>query len=362
MGTVSAIAAAPPMREALRLMSAYTLEARQASDKLDQNEAPFDLPAEFKEEVLRRAVQRPWNLYPDFELTRLRTALADCHGLRIENVLVGNGSNELLFATLAAVVEPGTPVILPTPTFTLYGKLVDIFGGEVRRVVIDPSTGTLPAKAIIGAIERSPSPPLVVICSPNNPTGGVLAPGGLEMILATGALVLLDRAYGDFAGDRLPPLQPNLVTLSSFSKSWGLAGLRIGWMSGEERLLSEIRKVKLPYNLNFISEEAAILALQRQEMRRSNVEHVVAERERLYGELARLDGIHPFPSGANFISFRVAGGSALLFARLLENEILVRDVSTHPGLSDVLRVTIGTSEQNRRFFEVVSTFVGGEQS
>jgi histidinol-phosphate aminotransferase len=359
---VSAVASSGPLREAVRLMRAYTLEARQASDKLDQNESPFDMPAEFKEEVLRRAAQRPWNLYPDFELTRLRTALAEHHHLRLENVLVGNGSNELLFATLAAVVEPGNVVILPTPTFTLYEKLVNVFGGEIRRVVIDPSTGALPTQAIIGAIERCSAPPLVVICSPNNPTGGVLPSGHLERILATGALILLDRAYGDFAEDRFPTVEPNLVTLSSFSKSWGLAGLRIGWMTGEAGLLSEIRKVKLPYNLNFISEEAAIVSLQRQEMRRSNVAHVVSERERLFSELARLNGIHPFPSRANFISFRVAAGSALLFAKLLEEEILVRDVSNYPGLSDVLRVTIGTAEQNRRFLEVVSRFASAEQS
>ncbi|HEX2059843.1 MAG TPA: aminotransferase class I/II-fold pyridoxal phosphate-dependent enzyme, partial [Thermoanaerobaculia bacterium] len=129
-------------RAAVAAMTAYTLELREAEVKLNQNESPYDFP--FKAEVLARVAGRPWNRYPDFESTTLRTALAKTWGYAPENILVGNGSNELLAATIATFVGPGTPVVIPRPTFALYEKLVNVAGGFVVAVDIDPATGLLP--------------------------------------------------------------------------------------------------------------------------------------------------------------------------------------------------------------------------
>ena len=366
---LSSQSAADSVRDAIRALSAYTLEMREASDKLDQNESPFDWPQSFKREVLDRVARRPWNLYPDFELVRVRTALANAYALNVENVLVGNGSNELLLATLTTFVAPGRPVIIPSPSFALYEKLATILGGDVRAIPLDPETGVLPVAAMLREIERCSIAPLVVVCSPNNPTGGVLLSGELDQLLATNATVLFDRAYGEFANDVYPPLHERLITLSTFSKAWGLAGLRLGWLSSTAGNVREIRKVKLPYNLNFISEEAAVLALEKFALRDEHVTFTIAERERMITALSEIDGITPFRTKANFITFRVGAQAASLQARrlpavavdlfsaLLADGILVRDVSKYPRLENCLRVSIGTREQNDRFISSVREFM-----
>jgi histidinol-phosphate aminotransferase len=319
-------------RAAVAAMSAYTLELREADIKLNQNESPFDFP--FKDEALAAIAKRAWNLYPDFESTALRTALANAYALTPENILVGNGSNELLAAAIGAFVGPGTPVVFARPTFALYEKLVTIAGGLPVPIELDPTTGLLPLDAILEKL-GSLRDAIVIVCSPNNPTGGVLPTGGIDALLATGATVLFDRAYGDFALDELPPLHDRLVTFSTFSKAWGLAALRIGWLASSAATCREIRKVKLPYSLNVISEAIAALALENRAVRDANVARIIEERERM---LSAMRGL-AFPSRANFIAFR----SRATFDGFLARGILVRKYA------DFLRVSVGTREQNDAF-------------
>jgi histidinol-phosphate aminotransferase len=323
-------------RAAVAAMTAYTLELREAPIKLNQNESPFDFP--FKEEALAAIAKRPWNLYPDFESTALRTALANAYALTPENVLVGNGSNELLAAAIGAFVGPGTPVIYARPTFSLYEKLVTIAGGLPVPIELDPMSGVLPLDAMLQALDGLRGA-VVIVCSPNNPTGGVLPRGGLERLLASGATVLFDRAYGDFALDELPPLHDRLVTFSTFSKAWGLAALRVGWLASTAATCREIRKVKLPYSLNVISEAVAALALENRSVRDANVALIVEERERMLARMLAMTGVTVFPTRANFIAFR----SRATFEDLLASDILVRKYA------DFLRVSVGTREQNDRF-------------
>jgi len=332
-------------RSVIAAMTAYTLELREAEIKLNQNESPSDWPRELKEQVLARAAARPWNRYPEFEATELRTAIAAANGLAAENILVGNGSNELLAAAIGAYVGPGTPVVFPRPTFTLYEKLVTIAGGLPIPIELEPDIGLLPLDEML----RSVTPDAVVIlCSPNNPTGGVLPSGGLEALLGSGAMVLFDRAYGDFAADTLPPLHPRLVTFSTFSKAWGLAALRLGWLASTAENCREIRKVKLPYSLNVISEAAAIVALENRAVRDANVARVVAERERIFAAMQAIGGVTPCPSRANFIFFRVREPRRV-FEDLCARGMLIREYA------DALRVSIGSPEQNDRFLEALES-------
>jgi histidinol-phosphate aminotransferase len=328
-------------------MTAYTLELREAEIKLNQNEFAEDIPRAWKERVLARMLDRPWNRYPDFESMALRTALAKAYGYEAENILVGNGSNELLAAAAGAFIGPGTPVVLPKPTFALYEKLVTVAGGTVIPIPIDPSTGLLPLEAML----RAATPDAVIIvCSPNNPTGGVLPPDGLSALLATGATVLFDRAYGDFHEDALPPLHERLVTFSTFSKAWGLAGLRVGWLASTAATCREIRKVKLPYSLNIISEAIAETALEDRPRRDANVARIIAERARLFAAMQDMDGVTPCPSRANFIFFRVREPRRV-FDELCARGVLVREYA------DALRVSVGTREENDRFLEALRSCV-----
>jgi histidinol-phosphate aminotransferase len=327
-------------------MTAYTLELREAEVKLNQNESPFDLPRELKDEVLARVAERPWNIYPDFESMSLRGALAKAYGYEPDNVLVGNGSNELLAATIGAFVGSGTPVIFPKPTFSLYEKLITVAGGRAIPIAVDPMTGLLPLEEMLQAIDAEGSgPPVVIVCSPNNPTGGMLPPHGIDALLATGATVLFDRAYGDFANDALPPLHERLVTFSTFSKAWALAALRVGWLASTAATCREIRKVKLPYSLNIISEAVAATALQHRELRDANVTRTIAERDRVFKAMQKV--VTPFPSRANFIAFTSKVPAKELFEALFARGILVRDISA--AVPNALRVSIGSREQNDRF-------------
>lgn len=327
-------------RAAVAAMTAYALELREAEIKLNQNESPFDFP--LKEEVLARALARPWNRYPDFESSALRHALANAHGFAEEEILVGNGSNELLAAAAGAFIGPGTPVVLPRPTFALYEKLVTIAGGTPIPIDIDFASGVLPLDAMVAALKDLDGA-VAVVCSPNNPTGGVLPRGGIERLLATGATVLFDRAYGDFADDALPPLHDRLVTFSTFSKAWGLAALRVGWLLSTDATCREIRKVKLPYSLNVISDTAAVVALENRRIRDANVAAIVVERDRMLESMRSMPRVTPYPSSANFIAFR----SAAPFEGFLSRSILVR------RYDDFLRVSVGTRDENDRFLDAL---------
>lgn len=337
------------IRSAVRDLRAYTLEPREAATKLDQNESPVDFPEDLKQEVARRVALRAWNRYPEFETTRLREAIARHHGLEAENVLAGNGSNELLLATVLTLVGPGSKVVLPVPTFSLYDKLVAVAGGSVERVPFDPAAGVIPVEPILDRCVGGGPPPVVIVCSPNNPTGSVLERGGVERLLAAGAVVVLDRAYAEFDETPLPALHDRLVVLSTFSKAWGIAALRIGWLASTEETCRQIRKVKLPYSMNVFSEEAAIVALENAERCSGRVEEIVTERERMALALAAIPGVRPFPSKANFIAFETASDPAPVFRTLLTAGFLVRDISANAGMERALRVSVGTPEENRRF-------------
>jgi len=290
--------------------------------------------------VLARMAERPWNRYPDFESIALRTAIANAYGLTAENILVGNGSNELLAAAIGAFVGPGTPVVFARPTFALYEKLVTIAGGLAVPIDFDPDSGLLPLEDMLSAIRKYDNA-VAIVCSPNNPTGGVLPAGGLVALLDNGAMVLLDEAYGDFAQSGVPALLDRLVTFRTFSKAWGLAALRVGWLASTAENCREIRKVKLPYSLNVISEAIAEVALEHPGIRDRNVAYILSERERLFAAMQRVPRIRVFPTQANFITFR---SERKLFDALCRRGILIREVA-----GGCLRVSVGTREENDAF-------------
>lgn len=353
---MTTLAAPCAIREEVRSLTAYTLEPRAAAVKLDQNESSFEWDDDFRRELVRRVTATELRRYPDFEAMRIRSAIAAHYRLDASNVLVGNGSNEMLLTAFIALASSSRRLVVPTPTFALYEKLAAALGADVEPVAFDPASGALPVDEICATGSGS----LVVLCSPNNPTGASLAEGDLARVLDSGAFVLLDRAYADFAGDVFPPLHERLVVFSTFSKAWGLAAMRVGWLASTAENCRELRKVKLPYNLNVFSQEAATLALERADEVIRRARATAAERDRVFAALARIDGVTPFPSSANFIAFRTGRDATSLFEDLVRRDVLVRDVSRAPGMERCLRVTIGRPEENDFFLEALRAALSDE--
>ena len=346
------------VKPAVRAVKAYTLAARRAPVKLNQNENPYDLPEAVKQRVVERALMRPWSRYPDFEPRELLSALAAFAGWRPEGVLAGNGSNELIQALLLVTVGPGTRVVIPEPTFTLYGLLTSILGGEAVRVPLGPEL-EYDAGALRRA-RRESAAGVTIVCSPNNPTGGVVAVEDVERLCADGdGLVVVDEAYHEFSGQSVVPLlarHENLVVLRTFSKAMSLAGLRVGYLLASPALVREIDKARLPYNLNFFSQAAALAALDQRRELESVVRTLVAMREEMLQALAAMPGVRPYPSRANFILFELLDRDPkAVFDALFNRGVLVRDVTSYPRLERCLRVSIGSPDEN-------AAFLGGLQA
>jgi len=375
------------VKPAVRDLAPYTLALREAPVKINQNENPWDLPEAVKRRVLAKALARPWSRYPDFDPQELLAALARFSGWRADGILAGNGSNEMIEALLLVTVGPGTRVVIPEPTFTLYALMTTILGGEGVRVRLSPRGATVlpgdegpavsaPAgpsgpvqtqslgvtydvEALVKARKESQAP-LTIVCSPNNPTGSSLALSDVERLCRAGdGLVVIDEAYHEFSGRTAVPLlerHPNLVVLRTFSKAMALAGLRVGYLLASPELVREVNKARLPYNLNFFSQAAALAALEEKDALAESVRRLVAERERLLARLADVPGVRAWPSDANFFLLEcLASDPKAAFAGLLRRGVLVRDVTSYPMLSRCLRVSVGSEKENDAFLHALGT-------
>ena len=319
--------------------------------KLDQNENAYDFPDELKLETFERARAERWERYYAGRPPELLGELSALTDWPAAGIIVGNGSNELLMATLLATAAVGGRVLIVQPSFLLYGRLCRILGAEIVGVPLDAHLAFDPGR-IRRAIERI-DPSLVLICSPNNPTGASIDPAGLRTILdGYAGVALIDEAYHEFSGTNCRWLldeYDNVVLLRTFSKAMSLAGLRVGYLLGQPPLVEEILKAKLPFSLNPLSCQAALTALRHRTILRSRVETIVAERDRVLTTLRAQPGIVVYPSDANFILLRVPGRGDAVIADLAERGVRVRKLRGHPLLEDSLRVSVGTPGQNDHF-------------
>ena len=344
----TADAALALIKPRVRALAGYALQAPEARRKLNQNESPFDVPAAVKDAVLARMREAPWNRYPAFAPDELLARLAERHDWTPDGVLVGNGSNELIQATLAVTVADGSAVVTPVPTFTLYRLLSEVFGGRHVGVPLTPDFEFDLEALVRGAVAANAR--VVVVNTPNNPTGTPLPEGGVERLLSeTEALIVVDEAYQDFGGSSAVPLlarHPRLVVLRTFSKAMSFAGLRFGYALAHPAVAREIAKAKLPYNVNRVTLAAAQVALDAREAFADGTRRIREARDRLSRRLQEVPGLRAFPSAANFVLIRCeARPAAEVFRRLLEEHgILIRDVSAAAGLDGCLRITAGTTE------------------
>jgi histidinol-phosphate aminotransferase len=333
------------VRPELRALSRYHLDLTPSLHKLDQNEVPWDLPWRFKRRMAERLLAADWARYPDFHADELRRDLGRLHDHPQEGVLVGNGSNELLSMALTAVVPPGSEVLGAEPSFGLYRSFVLKAAGVPRFLPPRPDL-RIPVEELEAEVERDPHRPLI-LCTPNNPTGDAVPPERVERLLERlEAPLLLDNAYGEFCRWDYRPLlakHPQLVLFRTFSKAWSLAGMRLGYLLADPRLVSELLKVKLPYNVGHAGVIAGRVALEAEPQARRRVEILIARRAQWAAMLAAA-GLEVFPSEANFLLVRCGSPERAKEIRetLEARSIRVRDVGGYPRLAGCLRVSVGT--------------------
>lgn len=326
--------------------------------RLNTNESPVPPPAAWRDAYAAEMSRVEWHRYPDRAALALREAIAAQHGVAPEQVFAANGSNEVLQTLLLTYAGFGRSVLTFEPTYQMHAQIARVTGATVVEgerggdFTLDP----VDAVALIDAV----GPAVTFLCSPNNPTGLVEPPATVTSVLAATeaarSLLVVDEAYAQFAGwtalDLLAEDRP-LAVSRTFSKTWSMAGARLGYVVGPTWMIAELEKVTLPYHLDTAKQIAGRLALRYTGDMDARVQQIVAERERVSAGLAAL-GLEVFPSSANFVLFRVAGGDARdVWQGLVDRSVLVRDCSGWPRLAGCLRVTIGTEAENSEFLHAL---------
>lgn len=352
-------AGAPTVRSDLVALTGYHSPQVDVEVRLNTNESPLPPPEAWFEAFRREMAEIDFNRYPDREAIALRRALADSHQVDPSQIFCANGSNEVLQSLLLAFGGPGRTIALFEPTYTMHGQIARTTGtavavghrtddfrldlDEVRRVTADHD------------------PVITFLCSPNNPTGLAEPPEMVESVIATtGGLVVVDEAYGQFAPSsaldiaRSSPAAARTVVVRTFSKTWSMAGLRLGYLIGPPDVVEACELVALPYHLDAIKQLAGRLALGFVTEMEARVAMLTEERGRIAAAFAELP-LETWPSDANFILFRPTRRSAReVWTGLLERSVLVRDCSEWPGLTGCLRVTVGLPGENDRFLSALN--------
>ncbi|MHB1049011.1 MAG: histidinol-phosphate transaminase [Bacteroidota bacterium] len=351
------------IKPSVRRLEAYSVRSTPLTAdliKLNQNENPFDLPPEMKRELLSEFMDQPWNRYPEVFPEKLIAALSDDLGIPTESIIAANGSNELMYTILMSIVGSGTKVLIPAPTFFLYEKIVAVLEGTVVAVPAREDL-SFDTDGIIAAAQRE-KPSLIVLNSPNSPTGQMLPIDDVKRIIAaTDAIVLVDEAYIEFADypSAVSELTScdRLIILRTFSKAFSMAGLRIGYLLAQPELCAELRKPKIPFTVNHFSASAAIMVMKRKSLIAERIARIKAGKMTLYEVLQKIEGIKVFPSQTNFLIFKTHGDAHVLFEQLLSDNVLIRDVSSYPMLENALRVNVGTEEENDMFLKSVKKYL-----
>lgn len=347
----------------LRTLEPYDPNFTPTRVNLSANENTYDVPAPARALIDEALAATPTNRYPDPMSNDLRDELAARHGVSRENVIVGNGGDELLYNFLLAFGGPGRTLVNVPPTFSEYAFFASLTQTGVRDVWRDPETFFPQADELVAAAGEAS---LVILTSPNNPTGDV-AP--LELVArvcdACPGLVMVDEAYGEFAepgtsAEALLAEHDNLLVLHTLSKAFALAGARCGYVIAAPDAIDALAAVRQIYSVNVLTQAAALAAVRARAEFDPTVEKIVSERTRLYESLARVEGVRVWPSEGNFVLVRMAGASRVRERLRDERSILVRDFSYAPGLADCLRITVGTPEENDAVIEALSEIVPEE--
>lgn len=346
------------LRPELAHLKAYHPEEPLGDAALDANESPYAPPAEWLARARAIATDAAYQRYPDPHAGPLRRGLARLHGLPDDGLLFGNGSDELISLLLTAFGGEGALCLVPRPTFSMYRLCALAQGWRVHEEDLGPDWGLTPA--FVDAARRL-KPRLIILASPNNPTGNAFDPALVDALRGLDSSTLvLDEAYAEFGGRsllRASADEDGLVVLRTFSKAWGLAGLRLGWLSAAPALVRELEKVRLPYNLNTLSQALAAEAVGMAPAFLARVPRLLALRVRLEAALARVEGLKLWPSDANFVLLKHPRAEDL-HAQLLGKGLRVRRFDGG-RMQDCLRISVGDEAQTARLEAALAAFNQG---
>ena len=350
------MSAVPPVRPDLQLSEGYHSPQVEADVRLNTNESPFAPPEAWRDELLAALAEISFHRYPDRPATELREAVAELHGVTADEVFCANGSNEVLQSLLLAFGGPGRRALVFEPTYALHSHIARITGTEVVEGTRDDDFQIDPRHAL--ELLASQRPDVTFLCSPNNPTGRVEPPETVAAVSgAAPGLVIVDEAYGQFAPWSAlalrGPAHPGLVVTRTFSKTWAMAGARLGYLVADPAVVMACESVVLPYHLSAQTQVAGLVALRHVPEMEARVARISEERGRVAAALHDLP-VDSWPSDANFILFRPRDRDANeVWRTLLDHSVLIRNCASWDGLRGCLRVTIGTAEENDRFLHAL---------
>lgn len=347
------------LRTELASMRAYRVADAEGFIKLDAMENPYVWPATLQEQWLDVLGKAVLNRYPDPQVTHLRKNFSKAFSIPSSIELIfGNGSDELIQLVILAIARPGACILTVTPSFSMYKLIAEFIGVRVIGVPLLARSFSLQVDQICKAIQEN-DPALIFLACPNNPTGTLWPQQQVEQIVQQSrGLVVIDEAYAPFSSHTMMPLvekYPHVLMLRTLSKM-GLAGLRLGCLLGAEQWLRELNKLRLPYNINALTQISASFALDNIAVFNEQARLICEQRERLTTAMRSMNGIQAFPSEANFILFRtVKTPAGMVFNRLMERKIMIKNVADNHLLENCLRVTVGTEKENQAFLDALDS-------
>ncbi|MDP1636179.1 MAG: histidinol-phosphate transaminase [Gallionellaceae bacterium] len=339
------------IRPEVLALHAYHVPPAVGMVKLDAMENPYLLPQTLRDEIARLVADAQINRYPDAGAQQLKADIARVSRLPPGmGILLGNGSDEIIQLLAMAVAKPGAVLLSVEPSFVMYRMIATFTGMRYVGVPLDKEY-SLDLQVMLEAIRRE-QPALIFLAYPNNPTGNLFDAWVIRKIIeAAPGLVVVDEAYYAFASDSFIPQlgrYDNLLVMRTFSKL-GMAGLRLGFLAGSPAWLSQLEKLRLPYNVGVLPQLVAAKLLQHHDVLLAQAENIRQERARMLAALNAITGVRTYSSEANFILFRVAK-AAQIFEGLKQRGVLIKNLDGgHPALADCLRVTVGTPEENAKF-------------
>lgn len=345
-------------RAGLNELPNYDVSEKDWQIKLNANESNLNLPPLVEDRVMSRLSRIAFNRYPDQEMGDLQELLAQNFNVLPENILVANGSSEILEKLFFCFGGNGRKIVFPVPSFSMYGIYSKISDSSAVTVELE-SDYSLDAKKFAQAVNDNDAR-LAVLCTPNNPTGNAIPIKDIEYIAQNiDCAFAIDEAYVEFHGISVVSLikkYPNLIVARTFSKAYGLAAARVGYMIADDKITAQVAKACMPYHVNVMSLAVAGIVYQMRNEFVPRIQMYVSERKRLIDALKELSQLMVYPSETNFILIKYAKSNELN-AYLEELKIGVRSFGNAPRLINCLRITVGTREENDRWFKALKAFV-----